>query len=108
MEDIIRKMAEQKILDAIERGELDNLPGKGRPLDLDDMRGVPPALRMEYRVLKNAGLLPEELTVQKEITALEKLIEACRDNDKQTALRQQLRDRVVYYHILLEKRRKNS
>ena len=30
-------IAERKIAEALARGELDNLPGEGRPLDLDSM-----------------------------------------------------------------------
>jgi hypothetical protein len=53
-------IAEQKIREAIERGELDDLPGQGRPLDLTDDRLVPEELRMAYRLLKNAGFVPPE------------------------------------------------
>jgi DnaJ-like protein len=54
-------LAEQKIAEAIERGELDALPGAGRPLELDDDALVPEELRMAHRILKNAGYLPPEL-----------------------------------------------
>ncbi|MDR3589422.1 MAG: DUF1992 domain-containing protein [Negativicutes bacterium] len=106
MQDSIAKIAEQKIREAIENGELDNLPGKGKPLKLDDMREVPPELRLEYKVLKNAGLLPEEVTVKKEITALEELLQNCRDTDEAADLKRQIVERTVYYNILLDKRRK--
>jgi DnaJ family protein C protein 28 len=33
----MRSPAERKIAEAIENGEFDNLPGKGRPLTLDDL-----------------------------------------------------------------------
>lgn len=39
-------MAEQKIAEAIKKGELDNLPGAGSPLLLDDDSDVPAELRM--------------------------------------------------------------
>jgi hypothetical protein len=49
-------IAERKIEGAIARGEFDNLPGAGRPLDLDDIDPLlPEALRMAQRILKNAG-----------------------------------------------------
>lgn len=54
-------IAEQRILEAMERGEFDNLPGKGKPLDLEDDANVPEDLRMAYKLLKNAGYAPEEL-----------------------------------------------
>lgn len=68
---LIDQLAEARILQAIERGELDNLPGAGRPLALDDDSLVPEELRMAYRVLKNAGCLPPELELRREIQALE-------------------------------------
>ena len=43
--------------EAIERGEFDDFPGKGKPLHLgEDDRTVPEELRLAYRMLKNAGL----------------------------------------------------
>ena len=57
------EIAERKIADAIARGELDNLPGEGRPLDLDEDRLIPEELRMAHRILKNAGYSPLERLV---------------------------------------------
>ena len=67
-------IAEQKIREAVERGELADLPGQGQPLDLAGDPLVPEDLRVAYRLLKNAGLLPPELEAQKEIWDLEQLI----------------------------------
>ena len=39
-------IAEQRIQEAMARGELEGLPGEGRPLDLEDDRLVPEELRM--------------------------------------------------------------
>lgn len=43
-------IAEQKIAAAVARGELSNLPGEGRPLDLDDDALIPEDLRMAIKV----------------------------------------------------------
>jgi len=70
----IEAIAEERIRAAQENGEFDDLPGRGKPLDLDDDAHVPPELRMAWRVLKNAGCLPPELEAEREIkTALELL-----------------------------------
>jgi hypothetical protein len=53
---IFELLAEKKILEAASRGELDDLPGAGRPLDLEDDALVPEDLRMASRILKNAGM----------------------------------------------------
>jgi hypothetical protein len=54
-------LVEQKLAEAVSRGEFDNLPGAGRPLDLDDDKLVPEELRVAYRILKNAGCVPPEV-----------------------------------------------
>ena len=51
-------IAERRILQAIARGELDGLPGAGKPLALDDDAMVPEETRVAYRILKNAGFVP--------------------------------------------------
>jgi len=68
------KIAEKAISAAVARGELDNLPGQGKPLMLDDDSGVPPELRAGYRILKNAGYLPPEITLRVEIRRVEELL----------------------------------
>ena len=54
-------LVERRIRAAIARGEFDHLPGAGRPLALDDDPLVPQELRVAYRLLKNAGIVPPEL-----------------------------------------------
>jgi hypothetical protein len=55
-------LAEQKIAEAVSRGEFDHLPGAGKPLDLDEDALVPEDLRMACRILKNAGYSLGEVT----------------------------------------------
>lgn len=71
---LVDRLAEVHIQKAIEEGELDDLPGRGKPLWLDDDRLVPEALRAGYRLLKNAGYLPPELELVREIREVESLI----------------------------------
>ena len=55
-------LAERKIEEAIARGEFDNLPGAGRPLDLDDEDPLwPEEVRMARRILRNAGYEDKDL-----------------------------------------------
>ena len=67
-------LAEKAIQDAIARGELDDLPGAGRPLELDDDALIPEELRLAYRILKNAGYVPAEVQALGEIAQLEALV----------------------------------
>lgn len=75
-------IAEKMIAEAIERGEFDNLDGAGKPLKLDDDTFVPEDLRMAYKVLSNAGFLPPELELKKEIVNMGDLIRSL-DDDKE-------------------------
>jgi len=43
-------LAEKKLAEAVSRGELDDLPGQGRPLDLQEDLLVPEELRLAYRI----------------------------------------------------------
>jgi DnaJ-like protein len=54
-------IAERRIAEAVSQGELENLPGAGRPLELEDDALVPEDLRMAHRILRNAGLVPREV-----------------------------------------------
>ncbi len=68
------KLAEERIQEAVKRGELDNLPGSGKPLELEDDSHLSPELRMAYKLLKNAGYTPPELDLRNEITRVEDLL----------------------------------
>jgi len=63
----LERVAEKRINEAIQRGEFDNLPGSGEPLNLEDDRQIPNDLRLAYKVLRNADCLPPELELKKEI-----------------------------------------
>jgi hypothetical protein len=67
-------LAEQKIAAAVSRGELDDLPGQGQPLPLDDDPLVPEDLRVAYRILKNAGYVPPEVEALNAVAQLERFV----------------------------------
>ena len=69
-------IAERRIAEAIARGEFDRLPGAGKPLALDDDSLVPEEVRVAYRILKNAGFVPEEAEQFAEIGRLLATIES--------------------------------
>lgn len=78
---LLDQWAERHILDAQTKGELDNLPGSGEPLELDDDSHIPPELRAGYRLLKNAGCLPPELELRKDAVALCDLLKNVQRDD---------------------------
>jgi len=86
---LFARIAEERIRRAIDRGELDDLPGRGRPLDLEEDAFVPEDLRMAYRVLRNAEMLPPELELEKEILTLSRLYEGIdEEEERRRALRE--------------------
>lgn len=103
---IIAKIAEAKIKEAMERGDFDNLPGKGKPLVLDDLSSIPEEHRAGYILLKNAGFAPEELQVKKDINALRELVDSCRDQDEKELFKKELLEKEIRYNILMERRRR--
>ncbi len=72
---LLDQIAEARIQEAIEQGELRDLPGAGKPLRLDDDSAIPEELRVAYRILKNAGFLPPELQLRKEVREAEQLLQ---------------------------------
>ncbi|HID29776.1 MAG TPA: DUF1992 domain-containing protein [Desulfobacterales bacterium] len=74
-----QKIAERRIIEAIRDGAFDDLPGAGKPLKLDDDSRVPEDLRMAYKILKNAGYVPPEVALRKEIAKTEDLLSGMED-----------------------------
>jgi hypothetical protein len=105
-EDIIGLIAERKILAALEEGEFDNLPGKGKPLPPDAGAAVPAAERVGYRLLKSAGVLPPEMAVRQEIGALEQAVIAENRPAEKRCLAVRLAEKTAQYNIMMEKRRR--
>ena len=68
-------IVEQRIREAQARGDFDDLPGAGAPLELGDDALVPEELRAAYRVLRNAGILPPELEIHRKIRDIEQLLQ---------------------------------
>ncbi|CCG88801.1 DUF1992 domain-containing protein [Erwinia piriflorinigrans] len=80
---LIDQLAEKHILAALHQGDLDNLPGTGHPLKLDDDSHVPEELRASYRILKNSGYLPPELEMRREAVELDQLLGSVNPLDEQ-------------------------
>lgn len=102
--DFFARIAKDKIKEAMARGELSNLPGEGKPLELDDLSHVPEDLRSGYIMLKNAGLVPEEVHLAKETLALRDLIRMSRNDGERATLRKQLSEKQLRLRMLMEQR----
>ncbi len=79
---IMDKIADERIREAMDRGEFDDLPGKGKPLNIEDDSQLPPDLRIAYKILKNADCLPPEIQIRKEIRTTEELLAGVQDTQE--------------------------
>ena len=100
----IESAIEQKIREAMERGEFDDLAGKGKPLDLDAYFNTPEDLRMAYSILKSNDFVPEEVEIFKEIAQLQTKLETTTNEKERDGLSRRLGERRLALRLLLERR----
>jgi DnaJ family protein C protein 28 len=62
-------LIDRMIRESMERGEFDNLPGSGQPIDLSENPYEEPELRTVHRLLRNAGFAPAWIEERKDIDA---------------------------------------
>ena len=91
------KSLDERIAEALreahERGELQRAQGWGKPLDFGDGYDETPAeLRMPFKVLKDAGVVPHEVTLMRRAAELHARVQAAPDAPGSEALRRELDD----------------
>jgi hypothetical protein len=101
---LLDQIAEHRIQEAVDRGELQGLPGEGRPLAEEDDALVPETLRVGYRLLKNAGYVPEEVQLRREIADAESLLRIARTEEE----RSNLQGRIQYLLQRLNRDRRGA
>jgi hypothetical protein len=104
----IESSIEQRIREAIDRGDFDNLKGKGKPLDLDSYFAMPEEIRMAFAMLKSNDFVPEEVEMMKEIERLKDEISSSADSDQKERLSARLREKHLALTIALEKYRRKK
>ncbi len=97
---------EERIREAMEAGEFDNLEGAGKPLDLDAYFNTPEDLRMGYSVLKSAKIVPEEIDRLKEIGDLKEKIKFSTSESETRKLTKILNERVLAFNLLMERNKR--
>ncbi|MBK9136536.1 MAG: DUF1992 domain-containing protein [Betaproteobacteria bacterium] len=90
-------------------GELRAAPSYGKPLDFGDgYEATPAEFRMPMKVLKDAGVVPPEVEVMREIAALQAEVDALgpgADDAAARALKQRLSEKRQVLALRLEKLR---
>ena len=99
------RIVEAKIQEAMERGEFDNLPGKGKPIDLTEYFETPEEVRLANSVLKNAGMTSREVDLLKEIAELKQILTALLDHGKKQEIERQIRQKQVEFSLMLERQK---
>ena len=88
---LIDQLVEARVAEAVARGEFEDLPGAGRPLVFDDDPQVAPEVRTAYRLLRNAGYVPDEVRLRGEIREAEDLLRAADDESARAMQARRLR-----------------
>jgi hypothetical protein len=74
IEGALRRLADRRIEDAMKEGKFDNLPGSGRPIELEPMPAEEDA-RLTWwalRILRNNNIVPEEVRWRKLVDHLKR------------------------------------
>lgn len=98
----LERLAERRIQEAIERGELDDLPLAGKPLAFDSTPFVPEDLRLAYKILKDAGCLPPEIELRKEIVTLRELLASVEEEDERIRIARKINDKVLRLNLMMK------
>jgi hypothetical protein len=101
-------LVEQKIREAMAAGEFDDLEGKGRPIDLSTYFSAPEEWRASFAVLKNAGVVPEEMELRKEIHRVKQEFESCTDEARRSTLKSELAELILKYDLTIERNRRHK
>ncbi len=102
------KVVEAIIQEAMQRGDFDDLPGKGKPIDLTAYFDTPEEVRMAYSMLKNAGLVPREVELLKEIAELKQMESALVDEKKRLKIRKEIEKKQIEFSLMMERNHRNK
>jgi hypothetical protein len=100
------KIVEEMIKKAQERGEFDNLPGKGKPIDLTEYFEMPEEVRVAQAMLKNAGMTSREVDLLKEIAELKQMLTKVVDDKKKAEIQKQIQEKQTEFSLMVERQKR--
>jgi hypothetical protein len=86
--------------------ECQELPGTGKPLNLDEYFSWPEDQRIGLSLLKNSGCVPLEVEQLREIKRLSDELEICSDGGLRARLKRRLQEEQVQLNLRLEQSRR--
>lgn len=101
----LRNLIENQIAKARAEGKLQGLEGEGKPLPPRDP-SVDAGLEAGYKIMADAGVVPEEFKLKKELDATRKLYADAKSEEERKALMRQIADLEMRYNIAADARRK--
>jgi hypothetical protein len=104
----LEKFVDEQIRRAIEAGDFDDLPGAGKPLNLDDYFSAPEDSRAGHALLKSASFVPEEVEMMREIGELRERIAALSEPDEKQRLSKKLQEKMLSLSLVLERNRRRK
>ena len=102
------KRIEIIIKEAQERGEFDNLKGKGKPLDLTAYFETPEELRLALSTLKNADFVPAEVELLQEIAALKEKLAETAGADERNRIGKLIRNKQLQFDIMIDRLKRRT
>ena len=100
------RIVEAIVKDAMERGEFDNLLGRGKPIDLTEYFDTPEEVRLANSLLKNAGMTSREVDLLKEIAELKQVLVALIDEKKKQEIAKQIQQKQVEFSLMIERQKR--
>ena len=98
------QLAERQIRKAEAEGQLDNLKGAGKPLDLSEAAGSTEAIG--FRIMAEAGAVPREVDLRRQVQAQQAILQATTDPEARKREMARLADLQLRLEIEAEARRR--
>lgn len=102
---LFQHLALRRIEEAMERGEFDNLPGKGQPLDLSEDPFERPEMRMANRVLRNAGVAPPEVSLRRELAEMKERLRSSKSEIERAEISREIKWMVLRINTMYRESR---
>jgi hypothetical protein len=93
--DAAQRLAEARIREAQARGEVDEPPAEGKPLDLDDLAGLKPEQRTAALLNRSLGDASPQAVLLREIREGRAALANCHDDAAREKIRAVLREKAA-------------
>ncbi|HEY0319709.1 MAG TPA: DUF1992 domain-containing protein [Pyrinomonadaceae bacterium] len=100
------KLVEKMIKEAMAKGEFDNLPGSGQPVDLSEYFAAPEDVRLGHKMLKDANIIPEELELLREAETLKAELARVSTDEEKRKLRKMIDEKLLKYNLLKDRQKR--